>query len=107
MLTLSKAYIFSKENFMKKNSIFFHFSPWNLSKIGYITCIDKLFENTDGEIPKEKQKTELEVLMKVLKGIAMATAILLVIIAIAIKNLQDAEINQRLVESLIELLQKL
>lgn len=45
--------------------------------------------------------------MKVLKGIAMATAILLVIIAIAIKNLQDAEINQRLVESLIELLQKL
>ena len=107
MLTLSKAYIFSKENFMKKNSIFFHFNTWNLSKIGYITCIDKLFENTDGEIPKEKQKTELEVLMKVLKGIAMATAILLVIIAIAIKNLQDAEINQRLVESLIELLQKL
>lgn len=45
--------------------------------------------------------------MKVLKGIAMATAILLVIIAIAIKNLQDAEFNQHLVESLIELLQKL
>lgn len=45
--------------------------------------------------------------MKVLKGIAMATTILLVIIAIAIKNLQDAEFNQRLVESLIELLQKL
>lgn len=44
---------------------------------------------------------------KVLKGIAMATAILLVIIAIAIKHLQDAEINQRLVEDLLEFLRKL
>lgn len=59
-------------------------------------------------MPKEKKRNKLEVLMKkVLKGIAMATAILLVIIAIAIKHLQDAEFNQHLVESLIELLQKL
>lgn len=44
---------------------------------------------------------------KVLKAIAVATVILLGLIASAIKNLQDAEINQHLVESLIELLQKL
>lgn len=94
MLTLSKAYIFSKENFMKKNSIFFHFSPWNLSKIGYITCIDKLFEK-NGRLKsrKGKRKTELEVLMKVLKDIAIATAILASMIAIAMKELQDAELT--------------
>lgn len=44
--------------------------------------------------------------MKVLKDIAIATAILASMIAIAMKELQDAEFNQHLVESLIELLQK-
>lgn len=99
---------FLQREFYEKNSNFFHFSPWNLSKIGYITCIDKLFEK-NGRLKsrKGKRKTELEVLMKVLKDIAIATAILASMIAIAMKELQDAEFNQHLVESLTELLQKL
>lgn len=44
---------------------------------------------------------------KVLKAIAVATVILLGLIAAAIREMQDAEINQRLVEGFLELWRKL
>ena len=62
----------------------------------------------DGEKPKEKQKNKLEVLMKkVLKGIAIATVILVGLIVTAIKEMQDAEINQQIALNLIELWKEL
>lgn len=44
---------------------------------------------------------------KVLKGIAIATVILAGLIATAIKEMQDAEINQQIALNLIELWKEL
>jgi len=44
--------------------------------------------------------------MKVLKGIAIAIVILAGILATAIKEMQEAELNQQLVSSLAELFKR-
>lgn len=62
----------------------------------------------DGEKPKEKQKNKLEVLMvKALKVIAVTILILAGLVATAIKEMQDAEINQQIALNLIELWKEL
>lgn len=62
----------------------------------------------DGEKPKEKQQNKPEVLMvKALKVIAVTILILAGLVATAIKEMQDAEINQQIALNLIELWKEL
>lgn len=70
--------------------------------------IKSSLKKTDGEKPKEKQKNKPEVLMvKALKVIAVTILILAGLVATAIKEMQDAEIDQQIALNLLELWKEL